>query len=114
MSRDQVSRSLKINRLSDTAKAEAERLDLAGNQTALLTAAESEDPSAPVQALRDHADYTSPTGQKGVSKVYKRLCRDWDEASDEDRAKFRWFQQLLPIRGRGSPAPTQRTTEPSP
>jgi hypothetical protein len=88
MTRQTVERSLKINGLSDAAKAEAARLDLAGNQKALLTAAEAEDPSAQVQALRDHADYTAPTGKKGVSKLYKRLCRDWDEASDEDRAKF--------------------------
>lgn len=73
MSRDQVSRSPKINELSDAAKAEAERLDLAGNQKALLKAAEAEAPSAQVQALRDHADYTAPTGKKGVSKLYKRL-----------------------------------------
>lgn len=84
MSRDQVSRSLKINGLSDAAKAEAARLDLAGNQKALLKAAGTDDPRKQVQSLREHADYTPPTGKKAVSKIYKRRCRDWEEASDED------------------------------
>jgi hypothetical protein len=55
MTRDAVSRSLKVAALSPEAKAKARAAGLANNQTALLKAAKHKEPEAQVAALETHA-----------------------------------------------------------